>query len=53
MAAWLVREPECPTDRTVSLNAPSEGPAAVPPPDRDWIGVLTDLIVGDRKEQVG
>jgi hypothetical protein len=54
MAVWLAREPECPTDRAISVNsptAPTEGPAAVPPPDRDLIGVLADLVVGDRKEQ--
>ncbi len=51
LAAWLTRESASLTESPVSGNARPDASAVVPPPDRDLIGVLTDLILGDRKEQ--
>jgi hypothetical protein len=50
LAAWLTRESASLTESSVSGNARPAASAGVPPPDRDLIGVLTDLILGDRKE---
>lgn len=51
LAAWLTRESVSLTESPVSGNTLPDPSAVVPPPDRDLIGVLTDLILGDRKEQ--
>lgn len=51
LAAWLARGSESLTNRTVSLNSPTDAPAKAHPPDRDLIVVLTDLLLGDRGEE--
>jgi hypothetical protein len=51
LAAWLVQGPEGHAGKTVSVDSPTDARAEAQPPRGDMILVLSDLIMGDRREQ--